>query len=187
MKKISRQSGFTLVETMIYVALFAIIMAGAIVSIYGIIGSSARNQTKAMAEEEGSFLLGKIDWVLTGVVIQSGTSSISMPAAGAGSSASGNTLSLKKSDDGSTLITVSIGLDAAGKNFEISRDGGAAETLNNSNIWITCPAAGCFTHTASSGDGITEESVTADFTVNTQTSEGLSYSQEFSTIKYLRK
>lgn len=187
MKKIPRQSGFTLVETMIYVALFAIIMSGAIVSIYGIIGSSARNQTKAMAEEEGSFLLGKIDWALTGVVIGSGTSSVSQPAVTAGNSASGDTLALKKSDDGTTLISVVLDLDASGKNFEIARDGGAAETLNNSNVWITCPPAGCFAHTAGSGDGITYESVSADFTVNTLTSEGLSYSQEFSTIKYLRK
>ncbi len=62
----SKNSGFTLIETMIYIALFALIMTGTIVSIYGILGSSARNQLKAMVQEEGSFLVGKVDWSLNG-------------------------------------------------------------------------------------------------------------------------
>ena len=70
------QKGFTLIETIIYIFIFSIIMTGSVISIYAIIGGESRNRTEAMVEEEGSFLIGKIDWALSqsrgGVVTNSG-------------------------------------------------------------------------------------------------------------------
>ena len=178
-KKQKCNSGFTLIEAIIYIALFALIMVGALVSIYGILGSSARNQTKAMVAEEGSFLLGKIDWAL------SGAESISLPfdLDGDGTE-SGTILSIKKfgaSLDNPIVISLSEG------NFVIRRGNNSSNTLNNSNITISCALEGCFTHNSSSGDGINPESLEAKFTVSSKTPEGLFFLQDFSTIKFLRK
>jgi type II secretory pathway pseudopilin PulG len=65
-KFFKKHNGFTLIETIIYIGIFALIMSSAVVSIYSIMSNNARNQTKAMVEEEGSFLIGKIDWALIG-------------------------------------------------------------------------------------------------------------------------
>jgi hypothetical protein len=80
----------------------------------------------------------------------------------------------------------SVTLELNGNNLEIDRGSGPL-IINNSNVQIACDPAGCFTHKLASGDGINPESLEAKLTVNSKTSEGLPYSQYFSTIKYLRK
>ncbi|HWA32366.1 MAG TPA: type II secretion system protein [Candidatus Paceibacterota bacterium] len=174
MKENSSQSGFTLIETIIYIALFAIIISGAIVSIYGIIGASSRNQIKAMVEEEGSFLVGKIDWALSGAA---NAEVVNTP--------SDSTLETTQYDGKEIWIRVSAGDMSIDPDYDGTTYNG--ENLNNSNVTITCPASSCFTYTAGSSDGINPARIVADFTLSTRTAEGLSYSQEFSTIKYLRK
>lgn len=172
--KTHTNKGFTLIETIVYLAIFAIIMTGTLSSVYAIFSSSARNQTKALAQEEGSFLLAKIDWALTGA------QSINNPNA----NASGDTLSLNKfSPFSGNPLVISI----TGGEMTISRAGNPASILNNSNTTITCPPTSCFTHTSASGDGINPESLTARFTVHATTSDGLPFSQDFTTVKYLRK
>ncbi len=56
--------GFTLIETLIYIALFALLIGGGISSAFSLIASSDRIGTQAMLEEEGNFLLAKIGWAL---------------------------------------------------------------------------------------------------------------------------
>jgi Tfp pilus assembly protein PilV len=169
-KKInSAQSGFTLIETIIYIALFALIISGAVVSVYSIMGSNARNQTKAMVEEEGNFLVGKIDWMFN----------------------EKQNISIDHTGTAWTLIMARIDGTNEAKikidNGKMQIDEGTGYLdLNNSNIIVTCPSD-CFFHTVSTGNGINPESIEADITVSTKTSEGLPYSQEFSTVKYLRK
>lgn len=67
-------SGFTLMETMIYIALFGIILTGALVGTYNLLEGGKRNIATAKIEEEGTFLNRKINWALTGAtnVIVSG-------------------------------------------------------------------------------------------------------------------
>ncbi|MDQ5922516.1 MAG: hypothetical protein QG644_224 [Patescibacteria group bacterium] len=169
----SKNSGFTLIETMIYIALFALIMTGTIVSIYGILGSSARNQLKAMVQEEGSFLVGKVDWSLNGA------SSIEVRD-------NGFSLTITKYDG--SVIKLSI--SPTDGNMTLTEDG-IENVLNNSNVEIECASLseemGCFNYTESSGEGINARKLSTYFTVNSRTSEGMPYSQDFSTIKYLRK
>lgn len=174
----NKQQGFTLIEMVIYIALFALIMSGAIVSIYGILGSSSRNATKAMVQEEGSFLLGKVDWILTN-------------AQDASVSADGLTLTVTNFDG--KVMELSVSSDGENMSIDENVVGGIYNgvNLNNSNVSITCnpaPSAfGCFAYTEGSSDGINPTSVSADFTLHTKTSEGSPYSQAFSTIRFLRK
>jgi prepilin-type N-terminal cleavage/methylation domain-containing protein len=54
--------GFTLLESLIYIALFGILMSGALAGIAALTESANRNDTQALLEDEGTFLLGKIDY-----------------------------------------------------------------------------------------------------------------------------
>lgn len=56
--------GVTLIETLIYIALFALLIGGGVSSAYVLIESSDRIGVHAMLEEEGNFLLAKINWAL---------------------------------------------------------------------------------------------------------------------------
>ena len=157
-----------------YLSLYAILMSGIMVSLYTLIGASSRNHTKALVEEEGSFLIGKIDFVL------SRAASISMPS----SSASGNTLRITSYD--TTLGNpISTAVDASG-DMSLTR-GGTSRTLNSEVMRVICPVSGCFTHESASGDGINPERVSVTFTAEATTSDGMLYRQDFSTVKYLRK
>lgn len=172
--QIQTNRGFTLIETLVYLALYSIIMTGALVSVYAIFNSSARNQTKAMVQEEGSFLVGKIDWALHGAA------DISLPA----DNTLGNTLSVTKYD---TTIGNPVVIVLSGTDLVITRGTNPSEILNNSNVRVVCDPAGCFNHVSASGDGINPESLKTKFTLVTRTSDGLEYTQDFSTIKYLRR
>jgi len=79
MKKLStkKNSGFTLIETLIYIALFGFIMSIGIYSAYQLIDSSHDLAAKTSVEADADFLLRKIDWALNGY------SSISVPTEGA--------------------------------------------------------------------------------------------------------
>ncbi len=179
---INKNCGFTLIETIIYISIFALIMTGALVSVYAILGSQARNQAKAMVAEEGIFLLGKIDYIL------SGTKTISLPNVGVGSTEGyGNTLQIIKFGDGTNIVKINLNEN----DLQIAIGSGDYITLNNSNVKISCPFFPpnnkCFKHESPSGDGITPKSIEVKFKITSTTSEGLSFSQDFSTIKYLRK
>lgn len=52
--------GFTLLECLLYIALFGIIISGAAVGMVAISESADRNATKALLEDEGSYLIAKI-------------------------------------------------------------------------------------------------------------------------------
>lgn len=156
---------------MIYLALFAIIMTGSLAGTYSLLESAGRNQVKAMAQEEGNYLIGKIDWAMTGI------SAISSPGAGS----SGTTLSVTKYD---TSVGNPLVIALSGNDLTLSRAGAPAETLNNVNVAITDLT---FTHVRGSGTGFVPESISASFTLNATTSEGFPFTQRFSTVKYVRK
>lgn len=88
--------GFTLIEVIIYIALFGILMAGAVVATYQLIDGGARNQRDVTIQEEGTFLIRKINWTLTSVasvsVSPEGTALSVQKLAGPGFAASDNPL-----------------------------------------------------------------------------------------------
>ena len=58
--------GITLIEVLLYIALFAIIIGGTMTAVYQIIESTNDTNTKVIALEEGNFLQRKIEVELTG-------------------------------------------------------------------------------------------------------------------------
>jgi prepilin-type N-terminal cleavage/methylation domain-containing protein len=64
--KNSNSRGFTLIEVIIYIGLFAIFMSGAVVATFELVQSGARNQEAVSVQEEGTFIIRKINWALSG-------------------------------------------------------------------------------------------------------------------------
>ncbi len=163
-----KQRGNTLIEALIYLALFSILMGGAVVVAYNLIESAGRNQTKLMVQEEGDFLTAKIEWALTGI------RAINLPSSGS----SGSILSTDKWDAavGSAQIT------SAGGDMNLSRGGNPALEINNSNIEISNLV---FFHDY--GGGANPESVRASFRASAKTPNGMTVWQDFTTTKFLRR
>jgi type II secretory pathway pseudopilin PulG len=160
------QRGFTIIETLVYLGLFALIMTGFLVAVNNIFQTADRTQTKAMVQEEGDFLLAKINWALTGA------SNITQPVSGT----PGNSLSLTKAGS-------SLSFSLSGSNLTLQ-----SLPLNNSNITVTTTSS-IFSHTCSSSpcSSAPLESVTASFTLQAKTPNGFTYTEPFQTTKYLRK
>ncbi|HEV7701925.1 MAG TPA: prepilin-type N-terminal cleavage/methylation domain-containing protein [Candidatus Paceibacterota bacterium] len=59
--------GVTLIEVVIYIALFSLLMGTAFLSAYDILESSGKLAVKNNTSEEANFVLRKIDWAMTGV------------------------------------------------------------------------------------------------------------------------
>ncbi len=67
MKNKSYNQGFTLIEVMIYIALFSLLIGTAFTAAYQLIDGSGKLSTKNTTQEEGNFVMRKLDWALTGV------------------------------------------------------------------------------------------------------------------------
>lgn len=160
-----RNSGFTLIETIVYLALFTLMIGGLVASSYMLFETSDRNQTKAMMQEEANFLVGKINWIMSGMRTASITS---------------GTLIATKYDG--TIFKVcqsgSVMKFASSTPTCVAR----GVVLNNSNTTIRNLV---FIHTYAGGTN--PESVEAGFTITATTSTGSTISQTVSTTRYIRK
>lgn len=63
----SNMRGFTLIEVIIYIALFSIIITGAFSTAYGLLDGSDKAMRKTEILEEGNFVLRKLSFALTGL------------------------------------------------------------------------------------------------------------------------
>jgi type II secretory pathway pseudopilin PulG len=165
-------AGFTLIETLVYIALFAILMGGAVAVAYTVFESVGHNQAKQILQQEGDFLIGKIEWAL------SGAQTITVPRL--------DTLQITKYGS-SDITTISVLENCSGPaittNIFLMEDISCSQ-LNNSNVQIKDLK---FIYTAASGEGINPESVSASFVLTTRAENGMLINQNFSTTKYLRK
>ncbi len=59
--------GFTLIEVIIYIALFSLLIGTAFVTAFQLMDGSGKLSTRNTVQEEGNFVLRKINWALTGV------------------------------------------------------------------------------------------------------------------------
>jgi prepilin-type N-terminal cleavage/methylation domain-containing protein len=166
-----KNHGFTLIETIVYIALFGLLMSGALISAYNMFESSNRNATTVNMEEEGGFILDKISWIV------SGTQSVHLPAL----SSSGNTLSVVMSDPS---IDNPVIVQFDGRNLSLTRGSATTNILNDTNVWLSNVV---FTHNYSLGNSINPESIQITFTLNARTPNGQPMSQDFSDITYIRK
>ena len=155
------QSGFTLIETIIYIALFSLIMSGAVVGMYTLFESTAHNNSEAQLEEEGNYLSQKIDWYLSQVkTIQSPPTS-------------GGVLSIIQ-NDGSTVT-----IDTRSGNLRIQINSDDPVVLNNSNVSVRNLA---FVRD-STIDGV--ESISVSFVLTTTTSHGQTLSKIVTATQYI--
>jgi hypothetical protein len=160
------RKGFTLIEAIIYIALFGLLIGGGVVAAYNIFEGAGRGQTHAMLQEEGNFLLGKINWTLSGV------QSISSPTGGT----TGTSLIVTKWD---TTIGNPINIALQGMDMLLKTGSNpAGDVLNNSNVQISKLY---FLHTLSSGSGTNPETIEFSFIVSARTPNGLVISQQFAT------
>ena len=171
----------TLIETLVYLALFAILFGGAINASYNVLELGARNQTKVIVQQEGDFLLAKIDWVLSGV------DTINDPAAGV----SGSMLSVNKVmglDPVTNLpiiepVTISFPSGDMVIGYP-NRPTPNIIALSNSNIKITDLN---FEHVKSTSNDAEPESIKTTFTITAKTDSGAGYAQDFYSKTFVRK
>ena len=162
--------GFTLIETVVYLGLLAIMLSGVIVTAYNVFESADRNQTKSMVQLEGDFVSAKIDWALSGAQAINAPTDV------------GSQLSVNRWN-GASVESVVIEIDPlTSKDVTLARGGNPAQPLNSASTEVNGLA---FTHTA--GSGTNPESVRADFMVGARTSNGQWLSLPFSITSYLRK
>lgn len=136
--------GFTLIETIVYIALLGLILTGAVVTAYQLAQSSGSVSTNNTLQEEGNFVLMKISWAL------SGASSFTIPSA--------NELTVTRYDG----TTVEIRL--SGTTVEMQEGGGSFMSITTSNVTVSDLV---FTDIPASGTG--PEGVTATLTAGGMT------------------
>ena len=158
--------GFTLIEVLVYIALYALIITGAVVSLYSVAQSGNRNQAIALVQEEGAYLINKIDWVLADA------QSVLSPVA------QGSILSVTRFDGSTVAIFLS------GNTMRIREGTVVSKVLNNSNTAISSLV---FIHTNPQGIGIHSERIDARFTIQVTSLHGHSFSRKHSTTKHVRK
>lgn len=119
--------GFTLIETILYIALFAMLMSGAVVAAYNLLEGGNRNKTAIGIQEEGTFINRKIHWALTG-------------ASNAVVSGGGNTLTITRPDLGAQSPLVIYG---NGTTVTIARGATGLEVaLNSERYPVSAPVSG---------------------------------------------
>ena len=155
-------------EAIIYLALFSLLFSGAIISAYNLFESFSRGQTHIMMQEEGDFLIGKINWVL------SGSKSIEVPSTGG----NGDTLSVTKWTSSLNPVVVKLN----GSDLTISQSGNPAKTLNNTNVSISN-----LNFKQEYLGGVNPRSLSFTFTITSRTPNGMPISQKFSATTYVRK
>lgn len=159
--------GFTIIELLVYLGLFALLLGGVATGAFSVIESSGRTQARAMLQQEGNFLVGKINWALAGA------SQVTAPIT------TGSQLSVTKYD------TTTAAINLNGTNMEIQDTVNTTATpVNNANVTVTNLL---FIHTAASGDGVNQEKVVGSFTLSTHAPNGMVISQDFTTTVYLRR
>ncbi len=108
-------------ETIIYIALFGVIMSGALIGTYNILESGERNTTAAKIEEEGTFLIRKINWALTGATNVSVTNG-------------GTTINITRPDLGAQSP---LTIKQNGNKMTITRGTGVETELNNDRFYTS--------------------------------------------------
>lgn len=163
--------GFTLIEVLIYLALFSILMGGAVIAAYSLFDSSLKVGTRTMLQEESDFMLAKIDWVM------SGAKAVTAPAAGV----TGSSLTVAKWD---TSLGDPMSVTQTGGQLFLTRGTNAAVVLNNTNTTV---ASVVFNHIEGSGDGTVPEGVETVLTISAYTPTGITVTRVATSTSYLRR
>jgi type II secretory pathway pseudopilin PulG len=166
----SHTSGFTLIETIIYLALFTIVIGGIVVAAYAMFENADRNQAKAMLQDEQNFVMAKIALAMNNGQI------INVP----GNNLSGSSLYVTRYDAGIAQICLS------GTDVKILLSSGTCATagtvLNNANVTVDQLL---FEHVHDASTNA--DSIIYTTTISTKASNGMTLTQSASSTKYIRK
>jgi hypothetical protein len=113
--------GFTLIETIIYIALLTALMGGTTLAAYQIIQASSQTSGISSLQGEGGFVLRKIGWAL------SGAQSVSV-----GGSSCSRTMHVVKHDGTTTDMR------RTGTKIEMRQNAGAYHALTTDNVSVSC-------------------------------------------------
>ena len=163
------KKGFTLIEVIIYIALFTILMGTAFVTAFELIDGSNKLNQKNTTEEEGNFVMRKINWALTGIsndISDIASPSIFYPYA------TSSTLSINKWQEG-VKIPVVIQYNAASSSIMMQENVSSPLPITTDNVKVSNLA---FRFIPASGNG--PAGVVATTTIN-----GI----DFVLTKYIRK
>lgn len=160
--KKNNSAGFTLVETLIYIALFSIVIGGGMVAAYEIMQGTQAGNNQVILQEEANFIYRKINWALTGA------SSVNVTS---------NSLSLTKNINGTSTNLI---FNYASPNLNVERPPEVADYLNSESISVTNLV---FARVIEAGK---PDKINVDFTLETEQG-GRNYTQNFLYVKYLRK
>lgn len=116
------RSGFTLIETVIYIAITGIMITFLVTAAYQLIGSSDDISLGVVRNEEANFILRKVGWALAGA------SSINEPGAGE----IGTTLSVTKLNFPDNPIVFT----ATSTDLFIQKGSASSTPLNSSNVGL---------------------------------------------------
>lgn len=163
----STSRGFTLIETLIYSALVAVVIGLLVTVAFEVISGNANLTENIFLEEEAGFILSKINWIL------SGTSLVNNPASG---SISTSTLSINTFTVPSNESPVVFSLQN-GK-ILMQRNNGSQIELNSAFVTVDNAT---FTHIAASGT--IPAGITAEFAIRSTAS---SKARQYSITRYLR-
>ncbi|MFZ2523104.1 MAG: prepilin-type N-terminal cleavage/methylation domain-containing protein [Minisyncoccia bacterium] len=123
------QKGFALIETIIYIALFSILMTSGFVATYQIISSADLLNQKNRTEEEGNFVLRKMSWSFAGL-----DAGIIPTVSGSGCSQS---ISISKTNTANP-IRIRTNVTAGVNYLEIQDDGVTYYPLTTINASTSC-------------------------------------------------
>jgi Tfp pilus assembly protein PilE len=153
-----KEGGFTLIEVIIYIALFSLLLGTAFVVGYQLIEGAGKLNTKTNVTEEGNFVVRKFNWTFSNV------SSITTPSSG-----TSNTLTLTKYDGN----VINIKLKENKIEMKESSAGNTFTAITTDNVSVNSLQ---FTYIPASGNS--PEGITATTIINDTT---------FSITKYLRQ
>jgi hypothetical protein len=134
MQPVIKQSGFTLIETIVYIGLFALIFTGIFASIYPLITGAQRLTQNVATEGETAFILAKIEYALSATITDT-QGVVTTPAEGATSDEliltdeTGERFHFVEANDDCSTAPLSCVLT-------LSTDEGTAQPLNASRVVI---------------------------------------------------
>mgnify|MGYP003386707486 CR=1 FL=1 len=114
-----KNRGFTLIESVIYIALLGLLITGAVVTAYELVRGASLVDAKNTANEEGVFVMRKVAWAL------SGAQTISSPITW------GSSLTVSKYDG--TTVDMRI----TGTAIEMRENGASFEPITTSNVTVS--------------------------------------------------
>src|SRR6185436_16905946 len=115
--------GFTLIETVVYIALLGLIMGGCLAAVWGIVQGMGQVSSRGIDLNEGGFVARKLEWAL------SGASSASI-----GGSGCDGTLHVAKYDG----TTADFRRNALGSSVEMQEGGAGYLPITTANASTTC-------------------------------------------------